>query len=79
LFLPFFSLVLFVRSPTGGRFVYGGNKGNGSVSGGGQGRGHNVSMRVVVTLMCVQISPILLSGFVKIKGRGVEQGGLFLG
>ncbi len=33
-------------------------------------------MRVIVTLMCVQISPILLSGFVKVGGRGVGHGDL---
>ena len=40
--------------------------------GSGRGRGHNVSMRVVVTLKCVRVSPIPLLVFVEDGGGELD-------
>jgi hypothetical protein len=54
------------------------NKGEGSCSGSGWERGHNISLRVAVTLICIQIFPIPLSGFVKVGARGVGNGNVII-
>jgi len=41
-------------------------------------RGRNASLRVVVALSCIQMSPIPLSGFIKVGGRGVGHGDVII-